>query len=312
MELSWLFSNHSAIICLATETADVACNLAGLPSPFQSNSPDSNAFAARVKLLGLLDEFHDLLTEPALLGSPELRNPSMSMLPLIRRGIFEAFPPQGTTVQVLAYQLNLNQNIVCRLLAHAATYHISFQSGPDFFNHTADSPVLTKNEGMHTAGASKTAPTPHLPSFLHNPYRVTTFTKSMTYHTHLSGYPPNYLVNNFPWRLNESKTTIIGIGGGTDHIARALVSHSPNIKCIVQDRAEVIAQAEATLPPDLRERPVHGADVYLLRYALIPVLRAGAMVVINERRGVNERFEMVRVSRPERSYLAAIWIIWKG
>ncbi|KAB8227478.1 uncharacterized protein BDW43DRAFT_304581 [Aspergillus alliaceus] len=294
--------DHSALICLATETADVACNLAvelpqrglpessfehGLPSPFQSDSPDSGAFAARVKLLGLLDEFHNLLTEPVLLSSPEL----------------------GTTVQVLAYQLNLNQNIVCRLLAHAATYHISFQSGPDFFNHTADSPVLTKNEA---AGASKTPPTPHLPSSLHNPYSVTSFTKSMTYHTHLSGYSPNYLVNNFPWPLNESKTTIIGIGGGTDHIARALVSHSPNIKCIVQDRAEVIAQAEATLPPDLRERPVHGADVYLLRYALILALKAGAKVVINERRGVNERFEMVRVSRPERSYLAAIWIIWKG
>ncbi|KAF5855773.1 hypothetical protein ETB97_008454 [Aspergillus alliaceus] len=119
--------DHSALICLATETADVACNLAvelpqrglpessfehGLPSPFQSDSPDSGAFAARVKLLGLLDEFHNLLTEPVLLSSPELSaDPS---------------------------------------LAHAASYHISFQSGPDFFIHTADSPVLTKNEGMHS------------------------------------------------------------------------------------------------------------------------------------------------------------------
>lgn len=44
----------------------------GLPAPLQTDAPDSDALAARVKLLGLLDELRDLLTDPALLGSPEL------------------------------------------------------------------------------------------------------------------------------------------------------------------------------------------------------------------------------------------------
>lgn len=79
--------DRSNLVGRAAEVADVARNLAdelaqsglpepsfehGLPGPLQSDAPDSDALAARVKLLGLLDEFHDLLTEPALLGSPEL------------------------------------------------------------------------------------------------------------------------------------------------------------------------------------------------------------------------------------------------
>lgn len=71
----------------ATEIANVVHTLAGdllsqgtsessfehgLPDVLQTDAPDSNALAARMKLLGLLDELRDLLTDPALLGSPEL------------------------------------------------------------------------------------------------------------------------------------------------------------------------------------------------------------------------------------------------
>lgn len=70
----------------ANEIADIARSLAdelsrrelpepsfehGLPAPLQSDAPDSDALAARLKLLAAVDELHDLLTEPALLGSPE-------------------------------------------------------------------------------------------------------------------------------------------------------------------------------------------------------------------------------------------------
>ena len=44
----------------------------GLPAPLHSDAPDSNAGAARQKLLQMLDEFHALLTEPTLLLTPEL------------------------------------------------------------------------------------------------------------------------------------------------------------------------------------------------------------------------------------------------
>jgi hypothetical protein len=44
----------------------------GLPAPLHSDAPDSNAGAARQKLLQMLDEFRALLTEPTLLLTPEL------------------------------------------------------------------------------------------------------------------------------------------------------------------------------------------------------------------------------------------------
>lgn len=44
----------------------------GLPAPLHSDAPDSNASAARQKLLQMLDECRALLTEPALLLTPEL------------------------------------------------------------------------------------------------------------------------------------------------------------------------------------------------------------------------------------------------
>lgn len=78
------------------------------------------------------------------------RNPSMSILPLVRLGIFENFPSDGTSVQDLARQLDLSQNLVRRLLSHAAAYHVFFQAKPDFFVHTAGSRVLSENEGMRT------------------------------------------------------------------------------------------------------------------------------------------------------------------
>ena len=44
----------------------------GLPPNLLSDAPDSNANAAKHRLLQLLDEFRALLTEPARLLSPEL------------------------------------------------------------------------------------------------------------------------------------------------------------------------------------------------------------------------------------------------
>lgn len=44
----------------------------GLPAPLQSDAPDSNVHAARQKLLLMLDEYRELLTEPHLLLSPSM------------------------------------------------------------------------------------------------------------------------------------------------------------------------------------------------------------------------------------------------
>ncbi|KAJ5184012.1 S-adenosyl-L-methionine-dependent methyltransferase [Penicillium capsulatum] len=82
--------DRSNLIERTNEIADLARSLAdelarrqlpepsfehGLPAPIQSDAPDSEALAARLKLLTLVTELQDLLTEPALLGSPELSEP---------------------------------------------------------------------------------------------------------------------------------------------------------------------------------------------------------------------------------------------
>lgn len=70
------------------------------------------------------------------------------MHPIVRLGIAENIPPEGTTVQDLADKLNLRESLVRRLLAHCATHHIYYQASPDFFVHTAASRVLAQNDGM--------------------------------------------------------------------------------------------------------------------------------------------------------------------
>lgn len=74
----------------------------------------------------------------------------MSMLALVRLGVFENFPREGISIHDLALRCSLNENFLRRLLSHAATYHIFFQSQPDFFIHTAGSRVISENEGMRT------------------------------------------------------------------------------------------------------------------------------------------------------------------
>jgi hypothetical protein len=79
----------------ATEIAEVARSLAdnlssqglpepsfehGLPAALRTDAPASNTLAAHMKLLSLLDELRDLLTDPALLGSPELVSKMISHL----------------------------------------------------------------------------------------------------------------------------------------------------------------------------------------------------------------------------------------
>lgn len=142
------------------------------------------------------------------------------------------------------------------------------------------------------------------------PERAKVFATAMSWHAQLPGYSPQYLVDHFPFGSGD--ITVVDIGGGIGHIARALADFCPTVQCIVQDRPEIISQAEQleAVPVNLQDRirfhahdffqtqPVHGADVYLLRHvlhdwsnkyvrkilqALIPALKPGAKVVLNDR-----------------------------
>lgn len=141
------------------------------------------------------------------------------------------------------------------------------------------------------------------------PDRATNFMSAMTWHAMLPGFSPQYLVAVFPWGTGD-ELTVVDVGGGLGHVSQALVNHNANVKCIVEDTPDVVVQGQESLPKNLQgrisfqahdffqEQPVKGADVYLLRLvlhdwsdkyakmivkALIPALKPGAKIVVNER-----------------------------
>lgn len=102
---------------------------------------------------------------------------------------------------------------------------------------------------------------------------------------------------------------VVDVGGSYGSICVTLARNHPSLKFIVQDRPEVIVAGRQQLPQELDDRvtflehdffddqPVRGADVYILRWilhdwsdqyaikilrALIPALKEGAKVLINE------------------------------
>ena len=141
------------------------------------------------------------------------------------------------------------------------------------------------------------------------PDQAMLFAGAMTWHAMLPGFSPQYLIAAFPWG-SGGELTVVDVGGGLGHVSVALASHSPTVKCIVEDWPDVVAQGQEGLPADLQgrvsfqahdffqEQPIKGADVYLLRIvlhdwsdkyakmiikAIIPALVPGAKVVINDR-----------------------------
>ncbi|KAI0378115.1 S-adenosyl-L-methionine-dependent methyltransferase [Hypomontagnella monticulosa] len=114
------------------------------------------------------------------------------------------------------------------------------------------------------------------------------------------------IFDNYPW---ADKASVVDVGGSFGSVAIGIAQRFPNIKCVVQDLPDTIAEAESRLPADLRgrvtfmahdfftEQPVR-ADVYFFRsifhnwadkYSinilknLVPALKPGARVVIHER-----------------------------
>lgn len=150
---------------------------------------------------------------------------------------------------------------------------------------------------------------PIFKALAHLPDRAQVFAGAMKWHAMLPGYSAQYLATAFPWGSGE-ELTVVDVGGGLGHVSQALLKHNPHAKCIVEDAAEVVEQGQKDLPATFKDRlqfqahdffqeqPITGADIYLLRLvlhdwsdkyakkiinALIPTLKEGAKVVVNDR-----------------------------
>ncbi|KAL4876386.1 S-adenosyl-L-methionine-dependent methyltransferase [Aspergillus karnatakaensis] len=148
-----------------------------------------------------------------------------------------------------------------------------------------------------------------------HPERAKHFAGAMVWYASYPGFEPEHLIEGFPWPVPPSNNDkenlkVIDVGGGRGHISIALAEHSPTTKFIVQDVPDIVAQGEESLPETSKDailfqshdffepQPVEGADIYLLRQilhdwsdkyamkiirALIPALKSGAKVVVNDR-----------------------------
>lgn len=120
-------------------------------------------------------------------------------------------------------------------------------------------------------------------------------------------YSASKVVDSYDWsRLGSG--TVVDIGGSRGQVAEAVASRFPALKFVVQDLESTIAGAEVDLPPQVADRVsfmAHDffeeqsvlASAYFLRWvlhnwsdkycikilrALIPALRPGARVIVNE------------------------------
>lgn len=124
-------------------------------------------------------------------------------------------------------------------------------------------------------------------------------------HLH-SSYSIKHLVDNFDFG-SIGRGTIVDVGGSHGQVSIAIAEKFPDVTCIVQDLdgtisglcvPDSLSHRVHGMPHDfMTPQPIRGADVYLLRWILhdwsdkyaikilqnlIPGLKAGAIVVIND------------------------------
>lgn len=140
------------------------------------------------------------------------------------------------------------------------------------------------------------------------PERAQHYAEAMTWFNTRPGLEPSHVLDAFPWEA-VGTGTVVDIGGGYGAFSIALAERFPRVRCIVQDKAEVVAEARAKIPLDLRDRifftehdffkdqPTIDVDIFFLRWilhdwsdayavrilrALIPALKPGTKVLVNE------------------------------
>lgn len=120
-------------------------------------------------------------------------------------------------------------------------------------------------------------------------------------------YNASHVINGFDWD-SLGQAQLVNVGGGAGHVTMELAKHFPKLSVVMQDMENMVEQESSTIPAEVTGRfeyIVHDmfapqtfqADVYFFRWvfhnwsdkyctliikALIPALRPGAKIILNE------------------------------
>ncbi|KAL7621383.1 hypothetical protein AAE478_008705 [Parahypoxylon ruwenzoriense] len=302
--------------------------------PIPENATDIEA--SRMAIIEACSELKALVTGPKELLRFQW-TAYVSVKAILRFTLDKSFPVgESTSFEDMARFSGLNVTNVRRIVRHAIVNHHFFQENtPGVITHSALTAVLAGDELMRNAliveldefwpaGVKMADAMERWPNSEEN--NETGFSlannsnKSMfdifgenldraerfgTYFSR-SGDAGDALLDNYPW---ASKDVVVDVGGSHGSVAIRIAERFPNIKCVVQDLPDTIADGASKLPAGLRDRvtfmahdflteqPV-SADVYYFRSIfhnwadkycikilrnLIPALKPGANIIIHER-----------------------------
>ncbi|KNG86926.1 O-methyltransferase [Aspergillus nomiae NRRL 13137] len=298
---------------------------------------------ARESAIEATYELHHLLLGPLglLFSCPGEQLFLLSLQYIYRHKIAPQIPIEGTiTFEELAQVTNLNIKDLTRFLRVAISRHVFYEPRKGVIGHTAASKLLVNNPMVEawllniaeeywpaftrTVDATEKWPGSEEPNetgyslafntnmnpfdeISKDPRRQAQFITAMRFsHLH-PAYHLSHLLDNYDFGTGEG--TIVDIGGSHGEVSTEIAARYPQIRCIVQDLPNTIANWAMRVPEGLQDRvtcmahdfltpqPIHGADVYLLRWILhdwsdkycvkilrnlVPALKKGARVVVND------------------------------
>lgn len=152
------------------------------------------------------------------------------------------------------------------------------------------------------------------------PAKAKRFGIAMTGFSSSPGLEFEAFATHYPWQDLPKDSVVVDVGSGIGFVSVAIAQVHPHLRFVCQDLPSTVAAAPDQVPADVKDRitfqghdfltpnPAHGADVYFFRFvfhnwsdlycvrilqALIPALKAGAKILINDT-ALPERGEMSR------------------
>ncbi|KAK4500835.1 hypothetical protein PRZ48_009027 [Zasmidium cellare] len=278
-----------------------------LPPP-----PPAEILATQESLSEALTELYSLNAGPIAGVITKALSSSIGLRFILRYNIHTLVPldARGVSFGDIVGRIGLPEAKVRRLLRHAMT---------DYFFSEGEGGVVVKAVGKWPGGEepneaafniANNTPKPIFTFFSEDaPERAARFKGAMSFHEHFPGLERTFTVDGFDWASLPENATVVDIGGSHGGMSVDLAKAFPKLKFVVQDLPEVIDEASAKLPEEVDgrvqfmahdffvEQPVKDADVYFMRFilhnwsdkyclkilrALIPALKSGAKIVLNE------------------------------